>query len=131
MLKDMTKENFIQRYKDYNTQVQEYMRIFADSLVEKYQEIPDVFVVTLDVIAGNLTIMTSALKDLVSGQAEIVGKDNYRGEKKSTQLTAFLASQSNVAKLVEKFGWTPLGKSKIRENTDATDVAKYLESLTK
>lgn len=127
----MTKEIFVERYKDYNEQVQEYMSIFADALVEKYQEIPDVFVVTLDIIAGNLTIMTSAMKDLVSGEAEIVGKDNYRGEKKSTQLSAFLASQTNVAKLVEKFGWTPFGKSKIRENSDAADVAKYLESLTK
>lgn len=127
----MIQEKFLERYKDYDAKVQEYMKIFSDALIEKYQEVPDVFVVTLDVIAGNLTIMVSAMKDLVSGNVGIVGKDEYRGEKKSTQLSAFLASQNNVTRLVEKFGWTPLGKSKIRENTDAADVAKYLENLTK
>ena len=73
--------------------------------------------------------MTKAMKDIVNDTAGIVGKDEYRGEKKSTQLSAFLASQNNVSKLIDKFGWTPLGKSKIRENSDKQDVQKLLENL--
>ena len=125
----MTQETFIQRYEKYDKQVQEYMKIFSDELVSKYNEIPEVFIVTLDIIAGNLTIMVQAMNDIVSGNVGIVGKDEYRGEKKSTQLSAFLASQNNVSKLVDKFGWTPIGKSRIKENTDKQDVQKYLEQL--
>ena len=125
----MTKENFLKRYETYEDRVREYMEIFADELEKKYQKIPDIFLITLDVIAGNLTIMVQAMNDIVSGKAEIVGKDEYRGEKKSTQLSAFLASQNNVSKLIDKFGWTPLGKSKIRENSDKQDVQKLLENL--
>ena len=125
----MTKENFLKRYETYEDRVREYIEIFADELEKKYQEIPDIFLITLDVIAGNLTIMTKAMKDIVNDTAGIVGKDEYRGEKKSTQLSAFLASQNNVSKLIDKFGWTPLGKSKIRENSDKQDVQKLLENL--
>lgn len=127
----MTKENFLKRYETYEDRVREYMEIFADELENKYQEIPDIFLITLDVIAGNLTIMTKAMKDIVNDTVGIVGKDEYRGEKKSTQLSAFLASQNNVSKLIDKFGWTPLGKSKIRENSDKQDVQKLLENLVK
>lgn len=125
----MNKENFLRRYETYEDRVREYMEIFADELERKYSEIPDIFLITLDVIAGNLTIMTKAMKDIVSDEVGIVGKDNYRGDKKSTQLSAFLASQNNVSKLIDKFGWTPLGKSKIRENSDKQDVQKLLENL--
>ena len=131
MLKYMTQEKFLKRYSKHDEQVKEYMKMFSESLVEKYKEIPDVFIVTLDIIAGNLTIMTKAMNELVNEESQIVGKDKYRGDKRSVQLGAFLAAQSNVAKLVEKFGWTPLGKSKIRENSTAADLQKYFEELTK
>lgn len=125
----MTKESFLKRYESYDEKVQEYMTIFADELLSKYNEVPDVFIITLDIIAGNLVIMVSAMNDIVTGKVGIVGQDEYRGEKKSTQLSAFLASQNNVAKLVDKFGFTPLAKSRIRENLDGQDVKKYLEDL--
>lgn len=126
----MTQEIFLKRYEKYNEHVQEYMKIFADALMRQFQEIPDVFIVTLDIIAGNLVIMDEAMRDISSGEVGIVGKDNYRGDKKSTQLSAFLASQNNVSRLIDKFGWTPAGRSRIREATDASDIAKYLKSLT-
>lgn len=125
----MTQETFLKRYESYAEDVQEYMKMFSNSLIEKYAEIPDVFVVSLDVLAGNLVIMTKAMKSIAYEGGDIVGKDNYRGEKKSTQLSAFLATQTNVIKLITAFGWTPMGKSKIKENTDAQDVQKYLQSL--
>lgn len=125
----MTKENFLKRYEKYDAKVQEYMKIFSDELERKYQEIPEVFIITLDIIAGNLVIMVEAMNDIVSGKVGIVGHDEYRGDKKSTELSAFLASQNNVAKLVDKFGWTPSGKSKIREANAAEDVKKVLDNL--
>ena len=128
---NMYQEDFNKRYEKYDSQVQEYMIIFGDELMKKYGEIPDIFLVTLDMIAGNLTIMVEAMKDIVSKNVGIVGKDNYRGDKKSTQLSAFLTSQNNVSHLIDKFGWTPAAKSRIRENTDKADVQKFLEELTK
>lgn len=127
----MTQENFLKRYEKYSEDVQEYMRIISNSLMKKHSEIPDVFVLSLDVLAGNLTIMTKAMKSIAYEGGDIVGKDNYRGEKKSTQLSAFLAAQQNVLKILNTFGFTPLGKSKIRDNNDAADALKLLENLTK
>lgn len=127
----MTQEIFLKRYEKYDDDVKEYMKIISDNLIKKHQEIPDVFVLSLDVLAGNLTIMTKAMKSIAYEGGDIVGKDNYRGEKKSTQLSAFLAAQQNVLKILNTFGFTPLGKSKIKENNDAADVQKLIENLTK
>ena len=125
----MTQEELLKRYTSYNETVQEYMRMLSDELILKYTEIPNHFVVSLDVLAGNLVIMNKALTSLTSGQVGLVGQDAYRGEKKSTELTAFMSAQTNVMKILGIFGLTPLGKSKIRENTDAQDVNKYLHNL--
>lgn len=125
----MTQEIFLKRYEKYSEDVQEYMKMLSQSIMEKYQEIPDVFVISLDVLAGNLTIMTKAMKSIAYEGGEIVGKDNYRGEKKSTELSAFLATQQNVIKILNAFGFTPIGKSKIKSNTDVNDAAKLLEKL--
>ena len=127
----MTQEIFLKRYEKYDDDVKEYMKIISDALIKKHQEIPDVFVLSLDVLAGNLTIMTKAMKSIAYEGGDIVGKDNYRGEKKSTQLSAFLAAQQNVLKILNTFGFTPLGRSKIKENTDVADVQKLIENLTK
>lgn len=125
----MTQEKLLKRYASYNDTVKEYMQMLSDALIEKYTEIPNHFVVSLDVLAGNLVIMNKAMTSLTSGEANLVGNDHYRGEKKSTELTAFMAAQTNVMKILGIFGLTPLGKSKIKENTDAQDVNKYLQSL--
>lgn len=125
----MTQEQFIKRYEKYDDAVQEYMRIISDALMQKYQDVPDIFIMTLDALAGNLTIMNKAMKTIAYEGGDIKGKDNYRGEKKSTELSAFLASQNNVIKLANIFGFTPMGRSKIRENTDAADINKYLQNL--
>lgn len=127
----MLTDSFLKRYKDYDEQVREYMKMFADSLEEKYGEIPDVFIASLDILAGNLVVMYKSMKDIVNDKVGVVGNDKYRGEKKSTQLQAFMAAQHNVNTLINEFGWTPKAKSKIRENQDSKDIAKYLENLTK
>ena len=127
----MNQKIFLKRYEKYDDDVKEYMKIISDALIKKHQEIPDVFVLSLDVLAGNLTIMTKAMKSIAYEGGDIVGKDNYRGEKKSTQLSAFLAAQQNVLKILNTFGFTPLGRSKIKENTDVADVQKLIENLTK
>lgn len=125
----MDKEKFLKRYESYEPQVQEYMKFFANALEEKHKEIPDIFITSLDILAGNLTIMSKAMKSLVYEDGHLVGKDNYRGEKKSTELSAFLAAQNNVIKIISSFGWNPLGKSRIKENSDKADAAKLLENL--
>lgn len=125
----MTQEELLKRYTSYNETVQEYMRMLSDELILKYTEIPNHFVVSLDVLAGNLVIMNKALTSLTSGQVGLVGQDAYRGEKKSTELTAFMAAQTNVMKILGIFGLTPLGRSKIKEGDTAEDVKKVLNNL--
>lgn len=125
----MTQEDFLKRYNKHEEDVKEYMKIISEALIQKHQEVPDVFVVSLDVLAGNLAIMSKAMKSIAYEGGEIVGKDNYRGEKKSTELSAFLATQNNVIKILNTFGLTPLGSVKIKSTNDETNVKKYLEQL--
>ena len=125
----MTQKEFENRYENYSTQIQEYMKIFSNELYNKYGEIPEIFILTFDMIAGNLVIMCEALDEIK--KSGIVGKDNYRGEKKSTALSAFITSENTITNLVKEFGWTPSSKSRIRENTDKADVQKFLEDLTR
>ena len=37
----MTQETFLKRYESYAEDVQEYMKMFSNALIEKYAEIPD------------------------------------------------------------------------------------------
>lgn len=125
----MKQKVLLERYKEYEKTVQEYMKMVSDALVEKFGDIPEVYVVSLDILAGNLVIMTKAITNIATDADGIVGKDNYRGEKKSTSLSAFLAAQNNVIKILTSFGWTPAGASKIRENKEI-NVEDFLEKLT-
>lgn len=119
----------MKRYKDYDSTVQEYLKMVSDALVEKFGEIPEVYVVSLDILAGNLLIMSKAITNIATDADGIVGKDNYRGEKKSTSLSAFLAAQTNVLKILNSFGWTPSGAAKIKDNKEV-NIEEFLEKLT-
>lgn len=126
----MNQKDLMKRYKDYDSTVQEYLKMVSDALVEKFGEIPEVYVVSLDILAGNLLIMNKAITNIATDADGIVGKDNYRGEKKSTSLSAFLAAQTNVLKILNSFGWTPSGAAKIKNTDKEINVEQFLESLT-
>lgn len=122
-------EEILKRYSSYRSEIQEYMKYFVNTLVEKYGEVNESFLVSLDLLALNLEVLFKAVDEMKDkGMTET---DKYRGEKKSGAMQAFFNSQTYIHKLIASFGFTPAAKSKIRENQDAADVAKYLENLTK
>jgi len=122
-------DKILNRYKTYRAEIQEYMKFFINSLIEKYGEVNESFLVSLDLLALNLDVLFKSVDEMKSkGMTE---NDKYRGEKKSGAMQAFFNSQNYIHKLIASFGFTPAAKSKIRENQDAADVAKYLENLTK
>lgn len=122
-------ENILNRYKSYRSEIQEYMKFFVSNLVEKYGEVNESFIVSLDLLAMNLEVLFNA-KDEMKDKG-LTENDKYHGDKKSGSLQAFFNAQNYIHKLIASFGFTPSSKSKIRENQDAADVAKYLENLTK
>lgn len=122
-------EKVLQRYSSYRKEIQEYMNFFINSLIEKYGEVNESFLVSLDLLALNLEVLFKSVDEMKDkGMTET---DKYRGEKKSGAMQAFFNSQNYIHKIIASFGFTPSSKSKIRENQDAADVAKYLENLTK
>ena len=122
-------EEILKRYKNYRKEIQEYMCYFICSLYDKYGEVNESFIVSLDLLAMNLEILFKSMDEMKEkGMSET---DKYRGEKKSGALQAFFNSQNYIHKLIASFGFTPAAKSKIRENTEEADVKKFLEGLTK
>lgn len=125
----MEKETVKSRYTERRPEVQEYMSMLLNSLEEKHSEIPEHYIVSLDMLALNLEVLFKSVDELKEkGMTET---DKYRGEKKSGALQAFFNSQNYIHKILGFFGFTPSSKSKIRENSDKQDVQKFLEELTK
>lgn len=105
------------------------MKYFISTLLEKYGEINESFIVSLDLLAMNLEVLFKSVDEMKEkGMSET---DKYRGEKKSGAMQAFFNSQNYIHKLIANFGFTPAAKSKIRENTEEGEVKKFLENLTK
>lgn len=125
----MKNENILQRYKDKRPEIQEYMSMLVESLESKYGEVPDEFIISLDLLVMNLDVLFDSVKEIQ--EKGMTDTDKYRGEKKSAAAQAFWNSQNYITKILSQFGWSPAAKSKIRENTDKADVQKFLEELTK
>lgn len=125
----MDKNNILSRYESKRDEIKEYMKYFVESLEEKYEKVPEAFVVSLDMLAFNLEVLFKSMDEMKDkGMTEV---DKYRGEKKSAAMQSFFNSQNYIHKLIASFGFTPAAKSKIKENQDAGDVQKFLEELTK
>lgn len=125
----MKNEDILQRYKDKRPEIQEYMTMLVESLKSKYGEVPDEFIISLDLLVMNLDVLFDSVKEIQ--EKGMTDTDKYRGEKKSAAAQAFWNSQNYITKILSQFGWSPAAKSKIRENTDKADVQKFLEELTK
>lgn len=123
----MTTEEILSRYKDKRSEISEYMNMLVNSLSQKYGEIPESFVVSLDLLVFNLEVMFNAIDDMK--QNGMTKTDKYHGEQKSSSMQAFFNAQNYIHKLIASFGFTPSSKSKIRENVEKGDVQKLLENL--
>lgn len=121
-------ENAIERYRNDNQAVREYMVYILSAINDKYQKIPDDFIISLDILKLNMDILLKSVDELKEkGVTEI---DKYRGEKKSANFQAFFNAQNYIHRILNQFGLTPQSASKIRDNKTNTDIQKYLEQLT-
>ena len=120
-------EEILNRYTKYRTEIQEYLKFLVNSLIEKYGEVSDSFIVSLDLLAMNLEVLFKSKDEM--NEKGMTETDKYRGEKKSGAMQAFFNAQNYIQKILNGFGFTPAAKSKIRENTDKQDVQKLLENL--
>ena len=125
----MDGKNILTRYSDKRTEIKEYMCLLINTLTEKYGEVPDGFIVSLDLLVFNLEVLFRSIDDMKENGVKKI--DKYHGEQKSSSMQAFFNSQNYIHKILSNFGMQPMSKSKIKDNQDALDVKKYLEDLTK
>jgi len=117
-----------QRYTEKTEKVQEYMGFILKSIEDTYKEIPDQFIVTLDLLANMFSIMEKAYNAI---EEEGLTKDNkYFGKQSSTALSTYLNTQNYAGRLIASFGLTPLSKSHIKQNTEAVDISEFIDKLT-
>lgn len=117
-----------QRYIDKDDKVQEYMLFILKSLEETYSEIPDQFIVSLDLLANMFSIMEKAYEAI---ETEGLTKDNkYFGKQSSTALSTYLNTQNYASRLIASFGLTPMSKSHIKKSQEEVNVQDFLDKLT-
>lgn len=125
----MIDEKLLNRYKDYDSKIIEYMGSIIGALDEKYSGVPDGYIISLDLLAMNLKILFDSMNEIKEkGMTDV---DKYRGEKKSSAMQAFWAAQNYIHKILASFGFTPASRSRIRENQDKADVQKFLEEIVR
>lgn len=125
----MKKQELLKRYTDYRTEIMEYMDMLSNELISKYNEIPEAFVISLDLLVFNLDVLFKSVDEIK--EKGMHDNDRYRGEKKNAAIQSFFNSQNYINKIIAGFGFTPASKSKIRADADKQDIQKYLEELTK
>ena len=122
-----SKSEILERYEKYNEEIQSYMEYIVDSLFEKYGEVYDYYLISMDVFAMNLDIMTQAKKIF---DAEGFAQEDTRGVKrKSGAVQAFNTAQQAALKIMSQFGLNPMSASRIKDNKTERDTQNYLESL--
>lgn len=124
----MKKSKFIKRYDEKDQQVQEYMSFISDTIIEKYGNIPEQFVLSLDMLANNLEIMVRSTKEM--DDTGLTDDDKYHGKKKSAALQTYFQAQGYINGIIANFGLTPGGASRIKENKKEVDINSFLEQLT-
>jgi phage terminase small subunit len=116
-----------ERYKDKTEKVKEYMSFIINQLQETYNEVPDRFIISLDMLANMVDIMDKAYSHI---EQEGLTKDNkYFGKQQSSALTTYLNAQNYVAKLIAGFGLTPLSASKIKKGKEEVNAEDFLNNL--
>ena len=117
-----------ERYTDKSEKVQEYMKFVLTELVETYAEVPDQFIISLDLLANMFSIMEKAYEAIE--EEGLTKESKYFGKQSSTALQTYLNTQNYAGRLISSFGLTPLSKSHIKKNNEPMSVDKYLEQLT-
>lgn len=124
----MDLEKILERYKDSDKRTKEYMEFFYNSIKEKYGEVSESFLPSLDMLSFNLDLMFMSWDDIkLNG---VKDEDKYRGQKKSASLQSFYNAQNYIHKLISYFGFTPASSAKIKDSNDLKDINTYIKTLT-
>lgn len=121
--------DFYTRYNGYRIEIQEHIKYFINKLIEKYGELTDTYLISLDLLAMNLEIMYKSM-DEIRNKGLANGVDQRYQGAKSAAMQAFFNSQNYVHKIISNFGFSPMSKSKMRENKEKIDVDKFIQDLT-
>lgn len=121
-------EEILNRYITYRTEIQEYMKFLVNSLIEKYGEVSDSFIVSLDLLAMNLEVLFKSKDEM--NEKGMTETDKYRGEKKSGAMQAFFNAQNYIHKILANFGMSPMSSSKIKTNKDSNEIQNLIKNLT-
>lgn len=123
----MENAEILKRYEKYNEEIQTYMKYIVESLVDKYGEVYDYYLISMDVFAMNLDIMMQAKKIF---DTEGFAQEDTRGVKrKSGAVQAFNTAQQAALKIMNAFGLNPMSSSRIKDNKTERDTQNYLDSL--
>lgn len=120
-------EEILNRYEKYSPEIQEYMNYIIKSLVDKYGEVYDYYIISMDVLAMNLDIMNQAKK--IFDTEGFHHADHHNVQRKSGAVQAFNTAQQAALKIMNQFGLNPMSASKIKDNKTERDTKNYLESL--
>ena len=120
-------KKFLERYKDYPVEIQNYMKYVADSLIDKYGEIYDHYLVSLDTLAMNLQILLAAHDDIMKNGFH---HQDYNGiERKSGAVQIFNTAQTAALKIMNNFGLSPMAEARMKTNKAQRSLAEYVSDL--
>ena len=115
-------------YKNYNSQVQEYMDNVIKCLEEDYGKIPESWRVSLDLIADNYSLYLEAKADI--DKNGLMTTDKYGRPFRNPCYSVMNSSQLQLKDLLKSFALTPMSKSKMKGFESKTiDEDEYLEEL--
>lgn len=115
------------RYKDCNVITQEYLKILCDSIEHEYGEIDGPYLLSLDLIADNYELLLLAKEDIKLNGLKQYDKANRLSKNDSIQI--FNTAQTNITRLLNNFGKTPMSKSKIKQiDNNEEDLSNLLDA---
>lgn len=125
----MKKQYILKRYNDYDDNIKAYMEFIINSIVEQYNDIPDTFIISLDMLAQNLSIMNDAYNNMKDNG--LCDKDKYHNVTKANAYTnTFFTAQTRVSNILGQFGFTPSSKAKIKKDKEDVNIQSFLDELT-
>jgi phage terminase small subunit len=118
----------LKRYSNYRSEIQEYMKYVVESLIERYGEISEHYIISLDILAMNLDIMYNTKKEMDTKGFQ--HEDHQGVQRKAGWIQQFNTSQQAVFKIMHDFGLNPMAASKIKDNKRERDIQKFIDSLS-
>lgn len=116
-------------YKDYPTEVQEYMNNVIKCLEQDYGVVPESWRVSLDLIADNYNLYLTCKKQI--NEEGLVRKDPAHGTFKHPLFPVMCEAQRQLKDLLKSFSLTPMSKAKMKsyKASDEVNINEVLNDL--